>query len=144
MSYRTGFPDWSRGIYWLGQMEAVWDAKAWSAKIGWWKMLALGTPVAAGGSYSTTLYTVPEGRTYFVTDVFVSLRYEGECMSTFIQFEMPDSTLLQIVAMDLYRAFHHTFSLPIPAPEGSKLTVLLVNRGSSDNYVMIRIFGFEV
>jgi len=145
MSYKTGFPDWSRGIYWLGQQEAVWDAKAWSAKIGWWKMFAVATVIAAGDSYGPeTLYTVPEGRTLFITDVFVSLYHEGLRTRTFIQFHMPDDTILQIVAMDLFRAFHHAYSLPVPAPEGTDLEVYIVNDSDTDQYVMVRILGFEI
>jgi len=63
----SGLPDFWRKYYFVGQDTGIWDILSWAAYAGNFRGIFVGTSINALETKNVLLFTVPSGKTRFIT-----------------------------------------------------------------------------
>jgi len=123
------YPDYAR--------VDVWNISNWAARIGAQKIwFGVGT-VGAGADWNFDIYTVPEGKVIFISDITMSGLAEGTYVlliagSAFLQFFLGGN-----------QAFSHSYVTPVPATAGQKISGWIRNRSAASAEFCYAVVAYE-
>ena len=132
-----GFPDW------IAKKVEVWEKSDWSIMQGQSKNFYIGTNVPANDYKSVEVYTVPEGKMLFITDIgFLRETNVGTIIVYIVITKNLESQTIYGTAAQQGGGI--AFKTPKIVPAGWTLNVGFWNRESNDSYMYATIGGFEV
>jgi len=142
----TGQPDWKRyaAIDVYEQTIGMYLIRDWSAKLAFYKTWLFGRDAPAGEFSSSTLYTVPTGKTLFLTDSIYSIYFAGSFGETSIWLatQIGDAVFSSELTGNM-RCIHYPFSRSQPGTEGQKLIALWSNTSAQTLRLVWNIFAYE-
>lgn len=141
----SGFPDFNKGYYFMGQKAGVMALKEWVSKLGAWKIFGTEAFVGAGSSLYKELYTVPSGKTYLLTDFFCNSKiHSGDIKARLEYWASGSSAGAPIVDLYVTDVIIIDFATPVTLFEGDTLKLWLKNDTSTDTYIIAQVVGIEV
>jgi len=114
-----------------------WTSSNWAARVGATKCWYSAGAIPAGGEQTWTLYTVPDGRLIFISDIFFSGEAEG---GYFIDIS---GEVISQVLLGANQAFSHPFITPVPAVAGKIISVSIRNRSAATATFTFTVIAYE-
>jgi len=136
----TGLPDWWRKYYFVGQEEGVWGIMPWAAKAGYYKGIFMEPQIIPDSYYVTTLFTVPSGKTFYLTAVITGANYEPAYFWLGILSEGGIVYMNTVVHNQMIA----TFPVPVPIPGGTTLELRTFGFDSTGGIAFVIVQGFLI
>jgi|Deesub1362A_J573_1020465.scaffolds.fasta_scaffold04840_6 hypothetical protein len=132
-----GYPDW------LAKQLEIWSKAEWSIIKGEYKTFRAGTDVPAGTTKSVSVYTVPSGKSLFITDASF-MRKDNIGTILFLMFKIIGIYSYDIAATAAQQGGSLHFRQPAFVDEGYTLYASFKNIEATDSYMYTVINAYEI